>query len=81
VPVTAAAHQDGEFAPTTSVCVELVERDNPVQRRWLLFTLRYHAPDMEARTPDRWTISGIAHHPSPISGAPDGYCRTVLGLD
>lgn len=67
VPVTAHAIEDGVFSPTTSVCVELADLENPSRRRWLLFTLRYHAPDMEARTPDRWTISGITEQPRPLA--------------
>ena len=81
VPVSADALQNGVFAPTTGVCVEMARRSDGGQRRWLLFTLRYHPPDMEARTSDRWTISGVTQEPLPqdVSGnetleapAPDG---------
>lgn len=93
VPVSSEAVHNGVFVPTTSVCVELAQLENPNQRRWLLFTLRYHAPDMEARTPDRWTISGISEQPPPVDAGASmqesgevgahngGYCQVILGLD
>ncbi|MEX1020983.1 MAG: hypothetical protein WDZ49_15070, partial [Litorilinea sp.] len=81
VPVSPAMMREGDFAPTTSVCVELTETENAARQRWLLFTLRYHAPDMEARTAERWTIAGVAEQPPPRGGIQDDYCRAILGLD
>ncbi len=79
VSVTPGALQNGEFAPTTSVCVELTEQDNADVHRWLVFTLRYQPPDLERRLPDRWTISGVRTEPRPISQPDGGYCTKVLG--
>lgn len=81
VPVALDVVGNGSFSPTTSVCVELANLDNVSERRWLLFTLRYHAPDMAARTAERWSIAGVAQQPPAPAGAASGYCRAILGLN
>ena len=92
VQVTPGSVQNGEFAPTTSVCAELVETPKatdadaskvslsaPTVRRWVVFTLRYQPPDLERRLPDRWTISGAHTEPSPVTPPTGSYCTTILG--
>jgi hypothetical protein len=79
VQVTPGALREGEFAPTTSACVQLTGQDNADARRWLVFTLRYQPPDLERRLPDRWTISGVRAEPRPISPPAGPYCASILG--
>jgi hypothetical protein len=78
VPALPSSVQSGEFMPTTTVCVETAQNAEPNGRRWLVFTLRYQPPDLEARLPDRWTISGATEMPSPASQPPASYCESIF---
>lgn len=78
IPVPPGGVQTGEFAPTTSVCVQLSERESPSIRRWLVFTLRYQPPDNTTQLPDRWSIAGVRFEPQPVTPPQRPYCETVL---
>ena len=78
VQVTPGSVQNGEFAPTTSVCVELAELPDADARRWMVFTLRYQPPDLDRRLPDRWTISGVRTEPRPVTLPTGSYCTQIL---
>jgi hypothetical protein len=64
--------------PTTSVCVEMVERANPKARRWVVFTLQYQPPDEAQQLPDHWTISGAHIEPPSVEPSAVGYCSVIL---
>ena len=64
--------------PTTSVCVEIVERADPKARRWVVFTLQYQPRDETQRLPGRWTISGAHIEPPPVESSAVGYCSVIL---
>jgi hypothetical protein len=49
-----------------------------VERRWLVFTLRYQPADLQARLPDRWIITGAAQEPAPIATQSTSYCRSII---
>lgn len=78
IPVPPGGMQTGEFAPTTSVCVALTERESPSIQRWLVFTLRYQPPDTVTQLPDRWVIAGVRFEPQPVTPPQRPYCETVL---
>jgi hypothetical protein len=65
-------------APTTTVCVEFVEKTNLSMRRWVVFTLRYQPPDKAQQLPDRWTLSGARTEPAPMDSSASGTCSTIL---
>ncbi len=70
--------QGNGVAPTTTVCVELVEKTNLSMRRWVIFTLRYQPPDKAQQLPDRWTLSGARTEPAPMDSSASGTCSTIL---
>jgi hypothetical protein len=83
VPAQPAIVTDDEYLPTTTVCVEAAERDDPQSRRWVVYTLQYQPPDFSQRLPDRWTISSATEIPRPPSaqsgnGQASGYCSSLL---
>lgn len=78
IPVAPSGIQAGDFAPTTSVCVQLGDRIEPTIQRWLVFTLRYQPPDSATQLPDRWTIAGVRFEPQPVTTPQRPYCQTVL---
>lgn len=79
VPAPASRVMSGDFLPTTTVCVEAAQRDEPSSRRWIVFTLRYRPPDLASRLPDRWTISGAEEIPGPSGDVSPSYCESILG--
>ena len=83
VPAQPAIVTGEDYLPTTTVCVEAAERDDPQSRRWVVYTLQYRPPDFSQRLPDRWTISSATEIPRPpnaqsTSGQPSSYCSSVL---
>lgn len=79
VPALPSRVLDGEYLPTTTVCVEAAQREQPDRLRWVMFTLRYQPPDHGARLPDRWTISGATEIPPPPGDQPPvSYCESIL---
>jgi hypothetical protein len=78
VEIPTVGIQGNGVAPTTTVCVEFVEKTNLSMRRWVVFTLRYQPPDKAQQLPDRWTLSGARTEPAPMDSSASGTCSTIL---